>query len=70
VRREYQGSEIDMIYVAFRVSHPSGDKIDKEGEHFFGWDETFDEWMPRSSARLAKYQTHTDESLKSQTPEA
>jgi len=50
--REYQGSTIDLAHIAFRVAHPEGDKADAEGDRFYGWDDKFDEWMPRSSARL------------------
>jgi hypothetical protein len=52
-----------MVYVAFRVHHPEGDKTDELGVRFFGWDEKFDEWLPLSSARIAKYQTYTDDQL-------
>jgi len=42
-----------MVHIAFRVNHPEGDKTDPEGNCYFGWDDKFDEWVPRYSARLA-----------------
>jgi hypothetical protein len=41
-----------MIKIALRVMHPEGDKKDGQGNSFYGWDESFDEWMPLYTARL------------------
>lgn len=68
--REYQGATIDMVHIAFRVGHPEGDKADAEGHRFFGWDDKFDEWMPRSSARIQEYGSRSDETFQNQTAEA
>lgn len=68
--RQYQGADIDMLHIAFRVSHPEGDKTDEEGNQFFGWDDKFDEWMPRSSSRIQRYESRTGGSLRDQTSEA
>ena len=52
-----------MVNIAFRIYHPDGDKKDKNGEKFFGWDETFDEWFPLYSSRIAKFNTHTGDNV-------
>ena len=43
---------IEMAKIALRVMHPEGDKKDGQGNSFYGWDESFDEWMPLYTARL------------------
>jgi hypothetical protein len=53
--REFQGSTIKMAHIAFRVSHPEGDKTDAAGNRYFGWDDKFDEWLPLYCARLQRY---------------
>lgn len=58
---------IPMAKVAFRVNHPDGDSTDKDGNKYFGWQESFDEWITLFSARIAKYQTHTGDDLRQQS---
>lgn len=53
--RPFQGEQLDHVEVAFRVPHPNGDKTDKNGNKYFGWEEVYDEWMPECSARIAPY---------------
>ena len=52
------------------MPHPNGDKTDKQGNKYFGWEEEFDEWMPERSARIAPYQKYTTDSLEHQTSAA
>lgn len=52
------------------MPHPDGDKTDKQGNKYFGWEEEFDEWMPARSARIAPYQKYTTDSLENQTSAA
>lgn len=61
--REHQLTEIPMVQIAFRIYHPEGDKKDKNGEKFFGWEESYDEWFPLYSARLNRFNTHTSENI-------
>ena len=68
--REFQKEYIKMGQIAFRVSHPDGDKKDSEGNAFFGWDKEYDEWIPLYSARLASFQTHTQDCYDNQTTTA
>ena len=68
--RPFQGEQLAHVEVAFRVPHPNGDKTDKKGYKYFGWEEEYDEWMPEWSARIAPYQTHTTDSLENQTQAA
>lgn len=35
-----------MAKIAYRVNHPMGDKKDKDGNKYFGWEPTYDEWIP------------------------
>jgi hypothetical protein len=53
--RELQGKKLPHVNIAFRVSHPQGDKKDKGGDTFFGWDESFDEWLPLYNVGIQKY---------------
>ena len=62
--RHYQGSDIDMVYIAYRVNHPDGDSVDTEGNKYFGWEPEYDDWVPLQSARLSKYQSMSDPSFK------
>jgi hypothetical protein len=64
------GVEIDMVYVGWRIRHPDGDKTDGDGNKFYGWEDSYDEWLPLQSARLAPLHTHTDSSFKNMTSEA
>jgi hypothetical protein len=42
-----------MVYkIGFRTFDPEGNKEDNEGNRYFGWSETFDEWIPAYSPRL------------------
>lgn len=66
----YQSEPLDQVQIAFRVEHPSGDKTDKAGNKYFGWEEEYDEWMPERSARIAPYQKYTTEGLENQTSAA
>jgi hypothetical protein len=59
-----------MVYIAFRIYHPDGDKQDKNGLKFYGWDEFYDEWFPLYSSRLAKFNTHTAEGVDHMTTDA
>ena len=68
-QREYQKEMIDMVQIAFRISHPDGDKKDQDGTNFFGWDKEYDEWVPLFSARLASFKEHT-EGFENQTSSA
>ena len=43
---------IPMIKIAFRVMNPQGDQDDGKGNKFYGWDESFDEWLPLYSTRI------------------
>ena len=52
------------------MPHPDGDKTDKQGNKYFGWEEEYDEWMPARSARIAPYQKYTTDSLENQTSAA
>lgn len=68
--KEYQGEQLKQVQIAFRVPHPDGDKTDKAGNKYFGWEEYYDEWMTERSARIAPYQKHTTETLENQTSAA
>lgn len=68
--REFQGEKLDQVEIAFRVPHPNGDKTDKQGNKYFGWEEDYDEWMPARSARIAPYQKYTTDALENQTSAA
>jgi len=59
-----------MAQIAFRISHPEGDKTDAAGNRFFGWDDQCDEWLPLYSARIQRYQKHTGDGLEDQTSAA
>lgn len=59
-----------MAYIGYRVNDPNGDKIDDQGNKFFGWEDKYDDWVPLYSSCLVKYQTHTDGSFKDQTSAA
>lgn len=61
--REHQRAMIPMVRIAFRIYHPDGDKTDKKGQKFYGWEETYDEWFPLYSARLNRFNTHTSENI-------
>lgn len=52
------------------MPHPDGDKTDKAGNKYFGWEEDYDEWMPERSSRIAPYQKHTTDALEHQTSAA
>ncbi len=68
--KEFQGEQLKQVQIAFRVPHPDGDKTDKAGNKYFGWEEYYDEWMTERSARIAPYQKHTTDSLENQTSAA
>lgn len=63
-------SVIPMVQIAFRIYHPEGDKSDKAGRKFFGWEEAYDEWFPLYSARIDKHNTHTSENIDHMTEAA
>mmetsp|Transcript_23130 Transcript_23130/g.22600 ORF Transcript_23130/g.22600 Transcript_23130/m.22600 type:complete len:87 (-) Transcript_23130:746-1006(-) len=50
--RKYGETEIPFIKVGFRMYIQEGNKIDQNGKKFFGWSDSFDEWMPLYSARV------------------
>lgn len=50
--REYKNEKIKMVKIAFRVNHPMGDKKDSDGNKYFGWEPSFDEWIPLYSAKI------------------
>ena len=54
-----------MAYVAFRIYENNGDKTDEKGNKFFGWESTFDEWIPLYSARITEYSKFTQGELDS-----
>lgn len=58
-----------MVHVAYRVYRDDGDKSDDKGK-YFGWEPEYDEWIHLYSPKLAKYMTHTDGTLQSQSKEA
>lgn len=68
--KEFQGEQLKQVLIAFRVPHPNGDKTDKAGNKYFGWEEEYDEWMTERSSRIAQYQKHTTDSLENQTTAA
>jgi hypothetical protein len=41
-----------MAKIAYRVNHPMGDKKDQDGNKYFGWEPTYDEWIPLYSAKI------------------
>ena len=43
-----------MAKIAYRVNHPMGDKKDPDGNKYFGWEPTYDEWIPLYSAKIRK----------------
>ena len=43
-----------MTKIAYRVNHPMGDKKDPDGNKYFGWEPTYDEWIPLYSAKIRK----------------
>ena len=59
-----------MVNVAWRVYHPDGDKKDGDNKTFFGWDETFDEWIPLQSAIIAPLHTHSSQTMENMTNES
>lgn len=59
-----------MAFIAYRVPDPKGDKTDKEGNKFFGWEDTFDEWITLYAPIIAPYQKFSDPNLQKQSAEA
>ena len=57
------GQMLPQAFVAYRVPDEKGDKTDKDGKKFFGWDETFDEWITLYSPVMAPYQKYSDKNL-------
>lgn len=64
--RWYNGTILDVrsnasgiveFFVAFRVYTLNGDKQDDDGRLFTGWSSKYDEWIPKTSNRLAKFNT-------------
>ena len=53
--RTIEGSQVKMVQLGLRVTHPEGDKTDKAGNKYFGWEEEHDEWLPQYSARIQRY---------------
>ena len=68
--REVNGTKVPMVMIAFRIWHEKGDKTDKQGNKYSGWEEEFDEWITLRSPRITAYQKHTTDSLVNQTAEA
>lgn len=54
---------IPQAYVAYRVPDEKGDKTDKDGKKFFGWDDMYDEWISLHSPCIAQYQKFSDKNL-------
>lgn len=44
-----------MAQIAFRVIHSDGDQTDTDGNKFFGWDSSYDEWITLYSPRITKF---------------
>lgn len=65
--KDYQNEQIEQVQIAFRVYDPNGEKTDKQGKKYFGYEEDFDEWIPLKSARLAPHHQHTDDSVENLT---
>ena len=53
--RDIEGREVPFIRLALRVLHPEGDKTDKDGNKFFGWEEEHDEWFQLYTTRIQRY---------------
>lgn len=56
-----KGTKVPAVKIAFRMNHPDGDCTDTQGNKFYGWNDTFDEWINLYSARIAPYKQHTGE---------
>ena len=52
---ENSGKEYLVLKIGFRLYHPEGNKEDNNKEKFFGWSESFDEWLPAYSPRIQKF---------------
>ena len=63
--REFQDELIPMAHIGFRIYENNGDKVDDKGNKFFGWEQTFDEWIPLYSARITEYSKFTQGELDS-----
>lgn len=56
---DYQHSDDFLVYkIGFRTYNPDGNKEDNNKRKFFGWSESFDEWIPAFSPRIQKSGTH------------
>ena len=56
-----------MAFIAYRVPDEKGDKTDKDGQKFFGWEDSFDEWITLYSPLIAEYQKFSDPNLQKQS---
>lgn len=52
IRQEEDGNEFILLKIGFRIYHPDGNKKDNNNKPFFGWSESFDEFIPASSPRV------------------
>ena len=53
--REVNGTKVPMVFVAFRIWHDKGDKVDANGNKYSGWEELYDEWITLRSPRIAPF---------------
>jgi hypothetical protein len=49
---EENGNQYAKLKIGFRTYHPEGNKYDNEQRSFFGYSESFDEWIPACSPRI------------------
>jgi hypothetical protein len=48
-----EGDNMVLYYkVGFRLYHEEGTKVDNNKRRFFGWSETFDEWISAYNPRI------------------
>ena len=50
-------NEYIYLKIGFRTYHPEGNREDNNKEKFFGWSESFDEWIPAFNPRIQKFNT-------------
>ena len=53
--RQVDGQMIPSAFIAYRVPDEKGDKTDKDGKKFFGWDDMYDEWLTLHCPLIAPF---------------
>lgn len=53
--RSFNDKDVIFLRIGFRIYDENGNKIDLNRNKFFGWSESFDEWLPAYNPRVQKY---------------